>query len=237
MFSYSGFAQSCDFPYSSEWNSFVKKKCINELGGYFNYLFRKDEQKFELCKKKHYSSKKAWTEFLKREGVVTEEYHWATVDIHGELNFKGNNCYNYATRLNTRTFAQPGRSSEDEERNLDLKKQCEEDYQNESYEKKACQPYVCGAIADGLKKVSSARECKSYEITVALAVTKNWRDRDFHWYRLDSSGYWTHKPGKGKPIKTDRSGKLITNPLTADRGPYEYFCGYLCVDHNKVKIE
>ena len=49
---------------------------------------------------------------------------------------------------------------------------------------------------------------------------------DYHWYRKQTGGFWGHKPG-GTPAKNvDNSNRVITNPATADRGPYTLFCGY-----------
>jgi hypothetical protein len=56
---------------------------------------------------------------------------------------------------------------------------------------------------------------------------------DYHWYRLDSNGRWSHKPGNTDATDVDASGNLITDPKTADRdyGRYNYstFCGYFYV--------
>ena len=40
---------------------------------------------------------------------------------------------------------------------------------------------------------------------------------DFHWYRQDANGLWSHKPGSGDPEFTDASNKLIRHPRFADR--------------------
>ena len=59
---------------------------------------------------------------------------------------------------------------------------------------------------------------------------------DYHWYRLDDNGKWSHKPGHGTAKNVDASGNPITNPESADRdysgsgGPnYSDFCGYFYV--------
>lgn len=245
IFSSLVFGQDCEFPYSKEWNAYVKDTCIKELG-YLNHLFRKDDSKLEGCKQKKYKSQKVWKNFLALEGVVKKTYHWITVGQEGELTFNDNNCYNYAALLNTRTFAQPGRSSEEEKRNVHLKRQCESSYQYASKEEQLCKEFVCGAVADGLTRTSSINRCADYEIKVALAVTKKMKKygffndeeyQDFHWYREDHKGYWTHKIGPSEPSDRDESGDIISNPETADRGEYKYFCSYFCVNHNKVKIE
>ncbi len=65
------------------------------------------------------------------------------------------------------------------------------------------------AIADGLSTVPLPNSHK-----VFLVVDPG---NDYHWYRLDSNGLWSHKPGSTKVTNLDASGRLITNPETADR--------------------
>ena len=57
----------------------------------------------------------------------------------------------------------------------------------------------------------------SNEYKIALVIASN----DYHWYRQDSSGYWSHKPGLTDITNKDASGNLITDPRTCDRD-YSY---------------
>jgi hypothetical protein len=70
---------------------------------------------------------------------------------------------------------------------------------------------------------------------------------DYHWYRQDENGAWSHKPGTTEVRNTDSAGKPITNPETAKRRSvyagqgsdgstakdlvidYDVFCGYFYV--------
>ena len=65
-------------------------------------------------------------------------------------------------------------------------------------------------------------------------------DTDYHFYRKDSNGYWSHKPGTTPVRKHDYSGKLITAPHKADRRSdshnYTKSCGYFCFDKKEAKI-
>lgn len=58
-------------------------------------------------------------------------------------------------------------------------------------------------------------------------------DHDYHFYRLDSDGLWSHKPGGSEVTRLDASGQLIVNPETADHNypnnNYNVKCGFLCV--------
>jgi hypothetical protein len=58
---------------------------------------------------------------------------------------------------------------------------------------------------------------------------------DYHFYRQDQSGKWSHKPG-GQPVTDkDASGRPIFDPALAYRITkdanlnYREFCGYQCV--------
>lgn len=47
---------------------------------------------------------------------------------------------------------------------------------------------------------------------------------DYHWYRLDSDGKWSHKPGQTRVIKHDNVGRDITDPRNANMGDYQFVC-------------
>jgi hypothetical protein len=49
---------------------------------------------------------------------------------------------------------------------------------------------------------------------------------DYHFYRQDASGLWSHKNGGNVARNTDESGNLIRDPEKADRGRYNVFCGF-----------
>ncbi|MEX2206696.1 MAG: hypothetical protein WEF50_10760 [Myxococcota bacterium] len=55
------------------------------------------------------------------------------------------------------------------------------------------------------------------------------KDCDYHWYRLDRNGTWSHKPGGLEARRYDVGGSEIGDPRTADRGGYEEACGFFCV--------
>ena len=126
-----------------------------------------------------------------------------------------NNCYNYACNIRTNTFAQPGKASGDMSQSL------------------ICSEVKDGAISDGLK-ASTTVECGKYCHKVALFVWPGW---DYHWYREDCCGKWSHKPGMTEATNLDNSGNEITDPRNADRGGYTEFCGFFCVCCGEVDIE
>lgn len=118
-----------------------------------------------------------------------------------------NNCYNYSNNKRTDTFAQPGRAA------------------GAMYGALTCAAVGPAAVADGLDPVAAGVDCSSKKCKLALVVDPGW---DYHWYRLDDNGMWTHKPGATQATNLDNSGDPINNPETADRGGYTDFCGYYC---------
>lgn len=58
---------------------------------------------------------------------------------------------------------------------------------------------------------------------------------DFHCYRLDSSGLWSHKPGYQPAREVDEVGAKITDPRVAARGEYPEFLGFWWVRRQRVR--
>lgn len=69
---------------------------------------------------------------------------------------------------------------------------------------------------------------------IALVVDKG---EDYHFYRQDADGMWSHKDGSNKVKRFDADKQPIFNPETASRDytqqgsdlNYEDFCGFYCV--------
>jgi hypothetical protein len=127
-----------------------------------------------------------------------------------------NNCYNYANDRLTNTFAQPGNAS------------------GKSISSNSCSGVQPLAVSDGLVAAPnfSAALAAKKGFYVALVI---WPGQDFHWYRQDNTGCWSHKPGHTPARNTDNSGAAISNPQTCDRGPYTDFCSFMITD-SSVKI-
>ena len=152
----------------------------------------------------------------------------------------GNNCYNYACNSPTGTFAQPGKKGG---RPIDWD---QEDL---------CAEVIQAAEKDNLiPLIDCFLECDpALGRKVMLFVDAEddpdqpGDDRDFHWYRQDADGNWSHKPGQGRATNEDDGEppppNVIANPWQADtdtrrdddddgkydRG-YDYeFCACFCV--------
>lgn len=116
-----------------------------------------------------------------------------------------NNCYNFASNYRSNTFAQPG------------------------WQTGYSLPYppTCSNVRTGCLSDGWADTCRaSNNLTICLVI---WPGTDFHFYRLCINGRWCHKPGSTPARNTDDSGNLITNPQTANRGPYATVCEYFYV--------
>ncbi len=131
-----------------------------------------------------------------------------------------NNCYNYACNIQTGTYAQPGRASGHQYGTVD------------------CSAVGAGAVSDGLAGTDCDRGCGCAKCChqVALVIAPGPDFIDFHWYRRDRDGRWSHKPGGGQATNLDGNGNLITDPRIANRGLYTVFCGCYCVCKGEVTI-
>ena len=83
----------------------------------------------------------------------------------------------------------------------------------------------------GIKPISFEGTCPKKHSKIALVVDE---DEDYHFYRQDSNGYWSHKPGATDVTHIDSTGRPIYDPQIASRLypdsglHYDQFCSYLC---------
>jgi hypothetical protein len=123
-----------------------------------------------------------------------------------------NNCYDYCRDEQSGNFTQPG---------------------EQSGWVLASDPYACNQVGDaaeddGLTRSDRDSDCGDPRWKVALVIDPDPADSDFHWYRQDDNGYWSHKPGSTPVRNIDEAGNPIEDPQEADRGSYTEFCGYFC---------
>lgn len=128
-----------------------------------------------------------------------------------------NNCYNYASNRRTDTFAQPGRAS------------------GQQYSALTCAQVGPAAVRDGARAhPNCAPASENPRWYMALVIAPGPAFKDYHWYRKSREGFWGHKPGGTAARNTDNSGKIITDPRTANRGPYTIFCGFYYAQRRMV---
>ncbi|KZN49486.1 hypothetical protein [Pseudoalteromonas luteoviolacea] len=138
--------------------------------------------------------------------------YWNTGNAHQWYN----NCYNYAANRTSPTNAksQPGYAS---------------GHRGFDSNRRSCAGVMEGARRDGFTPVprsqwaSKKADTSGTKTLMALVLAPN---RDYHWYRRDGNGKWSHKPGSTAVTNLDNSGRIITDPERADRGIYTTFCGY-----------
>ncbi len=67
------------------------------------------------------------------------------------------------------------------------------------------------------------------EGTYKVALVASTIDQDYHWYRQDSDGYWSHKRGRLPVTRYDADGNLIADPETCNRDTYDIFLGFYMI--------
>ena len=86
------------------------------------------------------------------------------------------------------------------------------------------------------REVSRTEMCNPGTYKVALVVAPYNGDPnytpDYHWYRQNPDGTWSHKPGGRTVRDVDNSGDVIVDPTTADR--YEVLSNGKILDYTHV---
>lgn len=101
---------------------------------------------------------------------------------------------------------------------------------------KTCPNMIARLLGDNpsMKMTTFVAKCPAHTSKIALVVDP---DEDYHFFRQDSNGYWSHKPGGTAVTNLDADEKPIYDPLLASRNytasgsklDYDTFCAYMCV--------
>lgn len=83
------------------------------------------------------------------------------------------------------------------------------------------------------------KRCPTRKSKIALVVHPG---EDYHFYRQDADGWWSHKDGSNKVKRHDAEGRPIWNPKTAARDyrpkgsflNYRDFCGFYCAPRRRT---
>lgn len=108
--------------------------------------------------------------------------------------------------------------------------------------------YACMAFLKRLKKdlpsmylIDFNSPCIKGFYKTFMAIDNKIEDPDYHFWRMDDDGLWSHKPGATKISKVDASGNKIINPLHSNRNfkNYQYNkpCFFFCVNPKLVSIK
>lgn len=90
-----------------------------------------------------------------------------------------------------------------------------------------------------LRRTTFGRRCPRGTSKIAMVADP---DKDYHFYRQNRSGYWSHKDGQNDPKLYDANGAPIWDPRKAARDyrpngarlNYSQFCGFYCAPRNKT---
>ena len=90
-----------------------------------------------------------------------------------------------------------------------------------------------------LKPTTFEARCPAGSSKIALVVHPG---EDYHFYRQDADGWWSHKDGSNKVKRYDAEGQPIWNPETAARDyrprgsflNYKSFCGFYCAPRRRT---
>lgn len=90
-----------------------------------------------------------------------------------------------------------------------------------------------------LRRTTQRAKCPRGSSKIALVVHPG---EDYHFYRQDPDGWWSHKDGANPVKRYDAEGKPIWDPQTAARDfrakgsflNYSDFCGYWCAPRRRT---
>lgn len=90
-----------------------------------------------------------------------------------------------------------------------------------------------------IKRSTYKARCPRGSSKIAMVVDPG---EDYHFYRQDSDGMWSHKDGANEVKRFDAEGQPIWNPKTAARDyrprgsflNYTDFCGYYCAPRRQT---
>ena len=92
---------------------------------------------------------------------------------------------------------------------------------------------ISHATADGLRPIGGPNDCHGQDCwPVALFLRP--ADSDYHWYRRDDDGTWSHKEGPDAVTNLDEDGAVIRDPMTCARPVYTEFVSYFCVCRSRL---
>jgi hypothetical protein len=101
---------------------------------------------------------------------------------------------------------------------------------------------IRGNESDGMIFTGTKMQSREGYYRVALftrrakeGATNMYEGHEYHYMRQNRDGSWSQKFGGLNVVNTDYSGKLLTNPMTAAMGPYN-FTGYFLVPKGGLDV-
>lgn len=157
----------------------------------------------------------------------------ACVGDDGSTCLKAANCYAYALNEPGYHWAVPGYGFCAEPAD-DFFKKFNNLFSGYSAEKFR-QALIDGAVSDGLEIVDGIVVRDGYYMA-ALFFTDKAGDLDFHWYRQDDDGTWSHKNGWRAVTNKDDAGAMIVDPRLAKSTEFSIFGSYFLVPRAGVVL-
>lgn len=155
-----------------------------------------------------------------------EDHDWRTCTI-------GVNCYAYALNRPEYYWAVPGHG---------FAKAMTQQYHNSfnAYFNKFSQGefrerLIAGAERDGLIATTKPQEKEGYYLA-ALFFPDDPNNFDFHWYRRDDNGTWSHKDGWRMPKNKDIKGNVLRDPRADAQQSYPVFGGFFLVPRKGIHL-
>jgi hypothetical protein len=106
---------------------------------------------------------------------------------------------------------------------------------------KTCSEMIGRILGDnpGIRMASFTDRCPKETSKIAIVVDPK---EDYHFFRQDTNGWWSHKPGGTAVTNKDSSKRPIYDPKLANRNylidgghlNYNMFCSYLCVPRTRI---
>jgi hypothetical protein len=106
---------------------------------------------------------------------------------------------------------------------------------------KTCPEMIGRILGDnpGIRQTTFTARCPNETSKIAIVVDPK---EDYHFFRQDTNGMWSHKPGGTAVTNKDSSQRPIYDPKLANRNylmdgghlNYNMFCSYLCVPRTRV---
>lgn len=95
-----------------------------------------------------------------------------------------------------------------------------------------CESLIKNITYDGHRRIDCSRSCKYFEYKIMAFVAPG---NDFHFYRQEDDGTWSQKFRNQHKTNLDASGKIIKDPMLADRYYNNYLnyseqCGCFCIN-------
>ncbi|MBI1301857.1 MAG: hypothetical protein GC137_09410 [Alphaproteobacteria bacterium] len=132
---------------------------------------------------------------------------------------KDTNCYTYALDIPAHGWGQPGQ----------LRIHPADRTESYSFTQDTLPSLL---ESDGLIKVDISDLPACSEMLIAAIV---YGSEDFHFYRRDQNGFWSHKWGNGRVKRLDSSGHLIRSPEKCVERGVNSFVGYFVVPRQGIQ--